>query len=222
MNLEALIPYLFVGIPVGIFLLVKMLLWKIRKDRWREAAIIMNAEYGGEGLLHCGKIQGKRKGRPFKIEIRQTGGGRTGKYAATWVTAPLLNRGLVLYFPSAFFDTRCDPAKAFKKRKHMQDIRVFVTHIQVERIESEPLLPEEQAKLATALKGWDPTFSTVGNPVGRESVTVQPQEVVFSESRVITDVRRLEALADLVTELANRIEKNPIENYGMPPQNRST
>jgi hypothetical protein len=214
---EVLIPSLLVGVPVGIFLLVKVLLWKIRKARWREAATIMNAEYSGEGLLRCGKIQGKRKGRPFKIEIRQTGGGRTGKFAATWITAPLLNKGLVLYLPSTFFDRGCDPAKALKKRRYMQDVRVFVTHIQVERVESESLLPEEQTQFAAALKGWDPTFSAVGNPVGRESVTVQPQEVVFSENRVITDVRRLEALADLVTELANRIEKNPIENYGMPP-----
>jgi len=205
-NPATLLPFLLLAVPVGIFLLVNVLLARMRKARWREAAMLMNAEYGGEGLLRCGIIQGTRGGRPFKVEVRRIGGAGTGKYNCTWVTAPLDNKGPVIHLPRAFFEKGCDPAEAQKKVPYTEDVRVFTTSMQVERVKSEPLTPEEQARLADALKGWNPTLSAVGNPVRKESVTVQPEQVVFSEMKVTTDVRRMEALVDLVTELARRIE----------------
>lgn len=210
MRIETLIPFLFVGIPVGIFLLANVFLWNNRKTAWRETALLMNAEYSGERLLLCGTIQGKCNGRSFRVAIRRIGGAGTGKHTCTWITVSLLNKGLMICLPSVFFDRRCDPAKAFKKIAFMEDMRVFVKNVKVKRIKTEALAPEEQVQLATALKGWNPRFSAHGNPVGRESVNVQHQEVVFSERNVITDVQRIKALVDLVTELANRIENSPV------------
>jgi hypothetical protein len=168
----------------------------------------MNAEYSGEGLMRCGTIEGTRNGRAFRIEIRRIGSAGHGKHSCTWVTAPLDNKGPVLHLPRAFFEKGCDPAEACKRVPYTEDMRVFTTSVQVDRVKSEPLTAEEQARLADALKGWDPTLSAVGNPVGKDSVTVQKDQVVFSRMKVIRDARRLEALADLVTELARRIEKD--------------
>ena len=47
MDVTTLLAFLFSAIPMGIFLLVSLFLWKIRKARWREAAMLMNAEYSG-------------------------------------------------------------------------------------------------------------------------------------------------------------------------------
>ncbi len=211
MSLSTLIPFLFVGVPVILFLVVNVLLWRNRKERWREAASLMNAQYGGEGWLRCGTIQGRRNGRAFKIEVRLIGGAGRGKHPSTWITAPLLNSGLELFLPSAFFERGCDPAEASKRITFMEDVRVFVTKVRMERVRTEALVPQEQAQLAKALEGWNPALSDAGNPVGRQSVIVRPGEIVFSRNGVITDVRRLQALADLVTELARRIEGNPVE-----------
>ena len=206
-----LIIFVIIGIPVGIFALVSTLLWRMRKARWREAAMRLGAEYSGEKFFQCGTIQGKCNDRSFNVEIRRISHGQSGEVPYTWITAPLLNKGVGLHFPSAFFDKRCDPAEAFKKIPFVEDVRLFVTTLQIDRIKTKPLTPEEQAQLAVALKGWQPGLSAIGNPVGKEGITVQPQEVVFSEVRVVKDVRRIEALVDLVTELAKRIEENPVE-----------
>ncbi len=211
MTISVLITFLIIGVPVGTFVLVGVLLWRMRKARWREAAMLMGAQYSGEKFFRCGTIQGERNGRSFKVEIRKIRHSGSGEYAYTWITAPLLNKGVILHFPPAFFDKGCNPAEAFKKTPFVEDVRVFVTTIQVDRIKTDALVPEEQAQLATALKGWNPGLSPIGNPVGKEGVTVESQEVVFSEVRVVKDVRRIEALVDLVTELAKRIEENPVE-----------
>lgn len=202
MTLSTLVPYLFIAVPVGVFLVVNMLLWRIRKARWRDAAMLMNAEYSAKGFHRCGTIRGERNGRAFKAETRRISGGRSGKYTVTRITAPLANRGVTLQLPPAFFDRGCDPAAAFKKVAFTEDVRVFVTSMQVDRVKNVALTSKEQAQLAAALKGW--------NPTGKESVTVQSEEVVFSKMKVISDVRLIEELVDLVTGLGNRIEENPV------------
>ena len=206
MDPAKLIAFLFVAVPVGVFLLVNVLLWKARKAAWRAAAAEMNAEYSGEGLLSCGTIEGTRNGRPFRIEVRRIGAAGSGKYSYTWVSAPLDNKGPVLHLPRPFFEKGCDPAEAQKLVSYTEDMRVFTTSMEVERIRRDPLSPEERNRLAAALEGWDPTLSAVGNPLRKEGVSVQAEQVLFSESKVIRDARRLEALADVVTELARRIE----------------
>jgi hypothetical protein len=171
-----------------------------RRLKYREMADAMGAQYQSQGFFSTGEIIGSHNGRKYKIETKAFG--RSGM----WTIASLecVNRGIDLSVHGGFF-------KKFPDWKFVSmrgDGRQRVPGVNVSLLNA-GLPLEERYKLP--VQGLFQEIAPLGSDVLKKgNLRITRESISFTRHGVLTKVEVIRQIISQLTEVARRIESEPV------------
>jgi hypothetical protein len=178
---------------------------QLRRRRYRQIASELGAEYQSQGSFKSGKIAGSGNNRKYTVENED---GARGSSTWTVIQMQCVNKGIPLHIHGRFFKNFPNWKYAFTRGDRTE--RVFVTNVTLQNV-GIPL--EEKYKLE--VQGLFQEFALLNYAFLRKGLLrIEQDTMSFTIRGILKDLEVIRQILSVLTRLADRIESEPIGDWG--------
>lgn len=189
---------------VGFFLILLLVYCvhvQLRRQKYRQIANELGAEYQSQGLFKSGKIVGSSSPRKYTVENED---GARGSGMLTIIEMQCVNRGIPLHVHGRFFKNFPNWRYAFTKGDRTE--RVFVTNVTLQNVG----IPLEE-KYKTEVQGLFQEFARLDYAFLRKGILrIEQDTMSFTVRGILKKLELIRQILSVLTRLADRIESTPI------------
>ena len=178
---------------------------QLRRRKYRQIASALGAEYQSQGSFKSGKIAGSSNNRKYTVENED---GARGSSTWTVIQMQCVNKGIPLHIHGRFFKNFPNWKYAFTRGDRTE--RVFVTSVTLQNV-GIPL--EEKYKIE--VQGLFQEFALLNYAFLRKGLLRMEQDTMsFTIRGILKDLEVIRQILSVLTRLADRIESEPIGDWG--------
>jgi hypothetical protein len=179
---------------------VYLIFMQWRRLKYMQMADALGAQYQSQGFASTGEIIGSNHGRKYKIETKASG--RSGM----WTVASLesVNRGIGLSIHGGFFKTFPNWRFVYMRgdgSERLSGVNVTLLNAGLP-LEEKYKLPVQRLFQQIALPGAD--------ALKKGNLKIEQDAISFTRRGVLTKVEVIRQIISQLTEVARRIESEPV------------
>jgi hypothetical protein len=192
---DTFVPLFAIGAGF-VLLLIYFSLVQLRRQKYRQLAAEMGAEYLSQGAFKTGKIVGTNNGRKYEVENKGQ-----GRHNSLWTVIEMecANKGIPLHIYGRFF-------KDFPNWPGGETERLFGANVILQNLGT-PLAE----KYRTEAQGFFQEFAIADGVFLRRGQVVMGQDYVsFKLPGIVKKYEEMQKSLSVLARLADRIESVPI------------
>jgi hypothetical protein len=195
-----LFAVVFVSGTFVFVLAVYLLSMRWRRQKYKEIAEALGAQFQAQGLANAGEIVGSQDGRKYRIETRDFG--KHGMWTTTSVEC--VNRGISLYVYGGFF-------KTFPNWRYVSardDCLEKAPRVEIALVGAGTPLEERYKGAVQSL--LQEAALVAGDAMKKGVLKIESNLISFSRRGVVTNVEWVQTIVSQLAEVARRVESQPI------------
>jgi hypothetical protein len=199
MTADTLVPLIVIGAGI-VVLLMYFFLVQWRRQRYRQLAAAIGAEYMSQGVFKTGKIAGTSNGRTYEVEIKPgSGSQRSHSSLCTAIEMQCANKGICLHIHGRFF-------KDFPNWPGGEKERFFGANVILQDMGT-PLDEKHGIEVQSLFQEFAIADGTL---LTRGEIIIEKDNVSIKLPGIVKKQEEVQNALSVLARLAERIESAPI------------